>query len=179
MSCIIQDGRCHTAPELDFFGDLIFPFSISRRCMGSTISRVLASPSRELLPTYLTVHSSTVYWTGTLMVVEDDGTANCGIWYAGIMSFISALSLVKGSGDCASIPPSVAEFRGEISCLLSGLLRLGTGWSLAVGWDVVHNRIISYSQDWFLGRLLLIGRKLMQCAAQLYILTSFTSNHYL
>ena len=95
MSCIIQDGHCHTAPELDFFGDLIFPFSISRRFMGSTNSRVLASPSRELLPTYPTVHSSTVYWTGTLMVVEDDGTPNCGIWYAGIMSFISALPLVK------------------------------------------------------------------------------------
>lgn len=29
------------------------------------------------------------------MVVEDDGTPNCGIWHAGIMSFISALPPVK------------------------------------------------------------------------------------
>lgn len=76
-------------------GTLIIPFSISRRFVGSTNSRVPASPSRELLPTYPTVHSGTVYWTGTLMVVEDDGTPNCGIWYAGIMSFVSALPPVK------------------------------------------------------------------------------------
>ena len=63
--------------------------------MGSANSRVPASPSRELLPTYLTVHSGTVYWTGTLMVVEDDGTPNRGIWYAGIMYFISTLPPVK------------------------------------------------------------------------------------
>lgn len=63
--------------------------------MESTNSRVPASPSRELLSTHPAVHSGTVYWTGTLMVVEDDGTPNCGIWYAGIMSFISALPPVK------------------------------------------------------------------------------------
>lgn len=69
--------------------------------MGSTNSRVPASPSREPLPTHPTVHSGIVYWTGTLMVVEDDGTPNCGIWHAGIMSFISALppvKIVKGLG---------------------------------------------------------------------------------
>lgn len=63
--------------------------------MGSTYLTVPASPSRELLLTYPTVHSGTLYWTGTLMVVEDDGTPNYGIWYAGIMSFISTLPPVK------------------------------------------------------------------------------------
>lgn len=63
--------------------------------MESTNSKVPASPSREPLHTHPTVHSGTVYWTGTLMVVEDDGTPNCGIWHARIMSFISALPPVK------------------------------------------------------------------------------------
>lgn len=36
MSCVIQDGRCHTAPEQEFSGDSNIFLLISRRFVGST-----------------------------------------------------------------------------------------------------------------------------------------------